>query len=881
MQYFKSIYFKDYLANEKESSSLTLSFSETDKEIYDRISCLPSSKIRELLSTNSYKELVRLAKDEGLTVSRYCVWRLKKEILSLNENQQLGLFAIDSKYVNFSTSKGTPFQSWYPYLEGYSPEFVSGIYDRYFKKGDTIYDPFSGTGTTPFTIANQQIQSYYSEVNPLLRYLTDVKVKARMVDNKRMLIKDLNLIIDKFESSARSEKEDPRLLKAYRSTFDKSKFFDDKVFSDLLKIKSAIRKISIENLLVGDLMNIAVISNIVKCSMLKRQGDLRFKTSLEIKKTKDINLFNEVRSTLQLMINDINYDTNLIVKPIQITEDARNISQINSLHFDGVITSPPYLNGTNYFRNTKLELWFLDYLTSKSDLRNFRDLAITAGINDVKLNRETVCVHDSLNNLLKELEEHAYDRRIPKMINDYFFDMKEVFEGIYSRLTAKGRVAIDIGDSIYSDIYIPTHEILTNILEDIGFKLIDEIVLRKRISKNGKELGQILLIYEKLETSHTQKVKTFHWSEKWENFKNDLPHQKLPFSKRNWGNSMHSLCSYQGKLKPSLAYNLVKIFGNTGGKILDPFVGVGTIPFEGALSGITSYGFDISPTAEIISRAKVSRLNPKIVEKVILELEDFLRGNNATEVEIEETKLFGMNKKIFDYYHEDTLKEILLARRYFQASDKLDPHISYIMSCVMHILHGNRPYALSRRSHGITPFAPTGEFIYKNLIQKVREKAYRNLPLFDEKFVDGKIFFQDATKPWPSEIQELDSIITSPPFFDSTRFYSANWLRLWFAGWSSDMFKSEPLNFIDELQKQSFSIYDSIFMQSKERLKKNGVLVMHLGKSKKCNMAQALSEKAKPWFETYDIFEENVEKCESHGIKDKGTVVEHQYLVLV
>jgi hypothetical protein len=70
-------------------------------------------------------------------------------------------------------------------------------------------------------------------------------------------------------------------------------------------------------------------------------------------------------------------------------------------------------------------------------------------------------------------------------------------------------------------------------------------------------------------------------------------------------------------------------------------------------------------------------------------------------------------------------------------------------------------------------------------------------------------------------------------------------------------------------------------MQSRERLKKGGVLVMHLGKSHKCDMASELSERAKKWFKVYDLLKENVADGESHGIKDRGAVKEHQYLVLV
>ena len=56
--------------------------------------------------------------------------------------------------------------------------------------------------------------------------------------------------------------------------------------------------------------------------------------------------------------------------------------------------------------------------------------------------------------------------------------------------------------------------------------------------------------------------------------------------------------------------------------------------------------------------------------------------------------------------------------------------------------------------------------------------------------------------------------------------------------------------------------------------------MFHLGKSKKCDMAVEIQKVASTWFARSEIFSENVEHCESHGIRDKGTVVEHLYLVL-
>jgi hypothetical protein len=45
-------------------------------------------------------------------------------------------------------------------------------------------------------------------------------------------------------------------------------------------------------------------------------------------------------------------------------------------------------------------------------------------------------------------------------------------------------------------------------------------------------------------------------------------------------------------------------------------------------------------------------------------------------------------------------------------------------------------------------------------------------------------------------------------------------------------------------------------------------------------MAKELARIAKTWFRVADIYTECVSHCESHGIRDKGAVVSHQYLVL-
>jgi tRNA G10 N-methylase Trm11 len=166
-------------------------------------------------------------------------------------------------------------------------------------------------------------------------------------------------------------------------------------------------------------------------------------------------------------------------------------------------------------------------------------------------------------------------------------------------------------------------------------------------------------------------------------------------------------------------------------------------------------------------------------------------------------------------------------------------------------------------------------------MERLRDKVERSLaePTGDQ-FLPGDAIFQDATSWWPQDICDIDAIVTSPPFFQSTRFYLANWMRLWFCGWEAEDFQFRPKAFVDERQQVSFDVYEPVLRQARERLRLGGVVVMHLGKSHKCDMAAAITKIASPWFRVIDTFDEGVLHCESHGIRDKGTVTAHQFLVL-
>ncbi|MCX7887153.1 MAG: DNA methyltransferase [Verrucomicrobiae bacterium] len=72
----------------------------------------------------------------------------------------------------------------------------------------------------------------------------------------------------------------------------------------------------------------------------------------------------------------------------------------------------------------------------------------------------------------------------------------------------------------------------------------------------------------------------------------------------------HWFYPYKGKYHPQMVRGLANIIGlNPGDTLLDPFVGSGTTLVEGALLGLKTIGFDISPLCVLISKVKANAIH--------------------------------------------------------------------------------------------------------------------------------------------------------------------------------------------------------------------------------------------------------------------------------
>lgn len=408
---------------------------------------------------------------------------------------------VDEKFsplsATFRGGKQEPFHTWYSYLEGYSPEFVETVLHEYIDDADSIFDPFGGTITTGFTAAEKGLDSYYCEVNPVLQFVADTKARVRTLPNKerKAIADDIRTLSTTFGNRIEEAKQNESLKTAYETVFEGSEFFDDSTLNEVLSAKTVVLQLEKENRLLSSLLSVAILSSIVPCSKLKRAGDLRFMDDDKLAEGTP-SLRSKVSKKLSEMADDLTHKkASIEKKPKMLCENAQNINKIPEKNIEGVITSPPYINGTNYFRNTKLELWFLDCLQEPDDLSAYRKRALTAGINTVSGEYEVPEIK-LIQHVVDELEEHGYDRRLPLMIAGYCWELQEIFKKTQSQLNKGARVAVDIGDSIYAGVHVPADEMIVQLLEQLDYHHIDTVKLRDRHSNNGKELKQVLLIFE-------------------------------------------------------------------------------------------------------------------------------------------------------------------------------------------------------------------------------------------------------------------------------------------------------------------------------------------------------------------------------------------------
>lgn len=231
----------------------------------------------------------------------------------------------------------------------------------------------------------------------------------------------------------------------------------------------------------------------------------------------------------------------------------------------------------------------------------------------------------------------------------------------------------------------------------------------------------------------------------------------------------HGLHPYLGSLIPQVPRKLIDMYADSKTRILDPFVGGGSILVEAYLKNMQCTGIDINPLAVIISRAKSTPLSEKLLSKVSLLFDEAYQ-------EVEPVIPAPPKSYQIDYWFKPYMFEELARIR--AAIGLLDQHISRtVKESVATLL-----YCIFSRTVRDVSLTYRGEIKLRKLQGNYEERFNPNVILEFKKRMKGA-FFQVAQLPEyhriphiykgdarriAAEEKQFDLVITSPPYGDLT-----------------------------------------------------------------------------------------------------------------
>jgi hypothetical protein len=241
--------------------------------------------------------------------------------------------------------------------------------------------------------------------------------------------------------------------------------------------------------------------------------------------------------------------------------------------------------------------------------------------------------------------------------------------------------------------------------------------------------------------------------------------------------TLHQLSPYIGKIKSSIAGELVSCYSHPGDLVVDPFAGAGTIPLEAALQSRRVFAADISPYARVLSQAKLKP--PSSLDAALRAADKAL----SESLGIIEPDLRAVPQWVRNFFHPRTLKEII---RFAQIARR--PGNEFLLACFLGVLHHQRPGFLSFPSSHLVPYLrnkryPREQFpdmySYRELRPRLHAKIRRSFKRFVKPKASGVVIRQSPIESLLLP-KRFDCLITSPPYMNALDYGRDNRLRLWF-----------------------------------------------------------------------------------------------------
>lgn len=413
----------------------------------------------------------------------------------------------------FEQNKIDAIHRWVPWIAGFSAGFVADVLRHYVppdqRQSVTVLDPFAGVGTTLVEGLRHGFNVVGFEINPFAVLAARVKSHAFMIDPSV-----LAEAIQVFESQAieRTSSIDQTFLRGedvsqcnpapmshppanFRSRVP---FFSPAVERKVLHCLDVIREMPAS--LIQDLFLLALGSILVQISNYSYEPSLGSRRAAGKEEILNADVVRILISKLRVMYEDIvSYRTEMERFDYQpqatIIPDSslrlQNYLAPNSI--DIVVTSPPYLNNYHYVRNTRPHLFWLNLITTTTELRSLEQANFGKYWQTVR-DTKPITLEFSLPELATIIEAIASQNRHKGVYGGqgwanyataYFNDCYRLCRHFQYALKPSGIAVVVLGNSVIQGISLPTDRFFGMIGELCGLRLEDIYLLRdKRVGSS-------------------------------------------------------------------------------------------------------------------------------------------------------------------------------------------------------------------------------------------------------------------------------------------------------------------------------------------------------------------------------------------------------------
>lgn len=407
----------------------------------------------------------------------------------------------------FDKNKNVPVHRWYPFVEGYSKEFIDDILSELTYTPKCVLEPFCGSGTTPIELQLRGIKCHSFEVSPFMYLLATTKMCTNYKSTELQdIIECLKTALARVPKQIRNYEKIPFGPTVVNTGELKKYNFHDSAIDGLLDIRYAIKN-TVKDENYRKLCYVALASIIMETSNMFRNGKcLSYKKGWQ---EKVLTRQQVHESFMRKLSTDILEDIQQGSKQALATTnehfccygDVRaNIRKIGDNSIDLIITSPPYLNSRDYTDIYMLELRVLELIKNYEELRELRGRTLRSHV-QVRYGELQPIDNGRLITCLKDMREQkdvaSWNSDILNMICGYFEDMQELFRNFRRVMRKGGKIYFNVANSAYFGVEVPVDLIVSDIAEAQGFK-VQEIRKARDLKTSPQQKGKVEKLRESI-----------------------------------------------------------------------------------------------------------------------------------------------------------------------------------------------------------------------------------------------------------------------------------------------------------------------------------------------------------------------------------------------